>query len=137
MKLTTMLASMAAVCMLSSCEDVFEDGSMKPDGSKPSLTINHSTKNQSINSTEELQIDLTVVDKDEVNTLDFTVLSADRGDTVLNFSTAPHKTVVEFDTLLALPEVMPGAYIMKIIAEDNRTNVVEQEFNFTVESRNK
>jgi predicted secreted protein len=132
-----MLASMAAVCLLTSCEDVFEDGNMKPDGSKPSLTINNPTRNQTITNTQPLRVDITVVDKDEVNSLDFTVIGENGDRTILNFKTTPYKTVVEFDTLVSLNEIVPGSYTLKITAEDNRTNVSEQEVKFTVKNKNK
>lgn len=127
-----MLAAMAAVCSLTACEDLFEDGSLQPDGSKPSLTVNNPTKNQTITSTTGLQVYVTVVDKDQVESINVSVLSAGGESPVIDFNEAPHKTVVEYDTLLALSGIAPGTYTLKISATDKRTNLTETQVPFTV-----
>ncbi|WP_460922609.1 hypothetical protein [Pontibacter brevis] len=133
MKLKTMLASMAAVCMLTACEDLFEDGSLQPDGSVPSLKVNSPTKNPTVTAEQGLQVYVTVVDKDKVNSIDFQVLGANGEKPLIDFSKQPNKTVVEFDTLVSLRGIVPGTYTLKISAKDMRTNVKAEEVNFTVE----
>lgn len=127
-----MLASMAAVCLLTACEDLFEDGSMQPDGSMPSLTINNPTKNQTIATTQGLQVYITVVDKDQVENINFSVLSPGAESAFVDFDMMPHKTVVEFDTLMSLEGIVPGTYTLKISAQDKRTNLSVKEIPFTV-----
>lgn len=124
---------MAAVCLLTACEDLFEDGSMKPDGSSPSLTVKNPTQNQTISTTQGLQVYITVVDKDEVDTINFNVQSPGAESPLVDFDMMPHKTVVEFDTLMSLEGIVPGSYILKITAKDKRTNLSAKEIPFTVE----
>ncbi len=132
MKIKPMLAAVAAVCLLTSCEDLFEDGSLQPDGSLPSLTINNPTKNQTITSVQGLPVYITVVDKDKVENINFSVLSPGAESPVVDFNVMPHKTVVEFDTLMALEGVAPGTYTLKITAQDKRTNLSVKQTSFTV-----
>ena len=127
-----MLAAMAAVCVLTGCEDLFEEDDMKPDGSSPSLTINNPTKNQTITSTQGLQVYITVVDKDEVDNINFSVSSPGAESAFVDFDMMPHKTVVEFDTLMSLDGIVPGTYTLKITAKDKRTNLSAKEIPFTV-----
>ncbi|WP_162051877.1 Ig-like domain-containing protein [Pontibacter pamirensis] len=133
MKLKTMLASMAAVCMLTACEDLFEDGSLQPDGSVPSLKVNSPTRNPTVTAAQGLQVYVTVVDKDKVDKIDFKVLGASGEKALIDFSKKSNKTVVEFDTLVSLKGIVPGDYTLKISAKDKRTNLSEEEVTFTVE----
>lgn len=133
MKLKTMLASLAAVCMLTACEDLFEDGSLEPDGSVPSLTVNSPTRNPTVTAAQGLQVYVTVVDKDKVDKIDFQVLGANGEKALIDFSKESNKTVVEFDTLVSLKGIVPGDYTLKISAKDMRTNLSEEEVTFTVE----
>lgn len=127
-----MLASMAAVGLLTACEDLFEGGSLQPDGSKPSLTINNPTNNQTLTASQGLQVYVTIVDKDAVENIDFSVVSAGGESPLVAFSTAPLKTVVEYDTLVSLNGIVPGNYTLKISAKDKRTNLSRKEVPFTV-----
>ena len=130
MKLKTMLAAMFAIAALTSCEDLFEEGSMQPDGSKPSLTINNPTNNQSVNQAQGLRVYVTAVDKDAVKTMEFKVMGAETS--LINFNKVSEKNVVEFDTLVSTSNLAPGTYQLRVKATDGRTNVSEQEVNFTV-----
>lgn len=132
MKFKTMLASMAAICLLTACEDLFEDGSLQPDGSKPSLTIKNPTKNQTITTSQALPVHATIVDKDKVERISVSVLANEDNSVLLDFSVAPNKTVVEYDTLVSLSGIVPGAYTLKISATDKRTNLAVNEVQFTV-----
>ncbi|MCJ8167500.1 Ig-like domain-containing protein [Pontibacter sp. E15-1] len=132
MKFKTAFAAMAAICLLSSCEDLFEEGNLQPDGSKPSLTINNPTVNQNITTSQGLKVYVTVVDKDEVENINFSVSGVQGEKALLDFTVAPHKTVVEFDTLVALDNITPGSYTLKISAKDKRTNLIEKEVAFNV-----
>jgi hypothetical protein len=132
MKFKTMLASMAAICMLTACEDLFEDGSLQPDGSKPSLTVKNPTKNQTITNTQALKVHATIVDKDKIENINLSVLANGSDSVLLDFNVAPDKTVVEYDTLVSLNGVVPGTYTLKISATDKRTNLAVSEVQFTV-----
>lgn len=123
---------MAAVCLLSACEDVFEDNSLQPDGSVPSVKVNSPTKNRTVTAAQGLQVYVTVVDKDKINKLDFQVLGAQGEKPLIDFSKKPNKAVVEFDTLVSLKGIVPGTYTLKISAKDMRTNLTEEQVNFTV-----
>lgn len=124
---------MAAVCMLTACEDLFEDDSLQPDGSVPSLKVNSPVKNPTVTAQQGLPVYVTVVDKDKVSHVDFKVLGSNGEKALLKFKTQPNKTVVEFDTLVSLNGIVPGKYKLKISAKDMRTNQTEKEVNFTVE----
>ncbi len=132
MKLRTMLASLGAVAMLTACEDIFEGGSMQPDGSTPSLTINNPGKNQAITAVGGLRVNITAVDKDEVNYLEFTLKGESAEKAVLNFDTKPGKKVVEFDTTLNISGIAPGTYKLQVAASDKRTNLSTQEVTVNV-----
>ena len=127
-----MLASLVAVGALTACEDLFEDGSMQPDGSKPSLTINNPSNNQSISTSQGLRMSVTVVDKDQVKDLEFTVKGVNAESTLLTFRKTPERSVVEFDTTVAINGVTPGEYKLLVSATDKRTNLASKEVNFTV-----
>ncbi|NDK56582.1 Ig-like domain-containing protein [Pontibacter fetidus] len=130
MKLKTMLAALFAIAALTGCEDLFEDGSMQPDGSKPSLTINNPTNNQAVNQSQGLRVYVTAVDKDAVKTMEFKVMGAETS--LINFNKVSEKNVVEFDTLVSVANLAPGTYQLNVKATDGRTNVSEQQVNFTV-----
>lgn len=130
MKLKTMLASMLAIVALTSCEDLFEEGEMQPDGSKPSLTINNPTTNQSVSKTQGLRVYITAVDKDQVKNLEFVVRGSET--TVITFNKAPLKNVIEFDTLISTQAMSSGTYQLYVRATDGRTNVAEKLVDFTV-----
>lgn len=121
---------MFAVAALTGCEDLFEDGSMQPDGSKPSLTINNPTNNQSVNQTQGLRIYVTAVDKDAVKNMEFKVIGAETN--FISFNKASEKNVIEFDTLVSTTNLAPGTYQLHVKATDGRTNVSEQQVNFTI-----
>ncbi len=127
-----MLASVFAVLSLTACEDLFEDGSLQPDGSNPSLTINAPSGNQSLNRTQGLRVSITAVDKDKVKDMQFTLRGANSEKDVLSFQKFPQKSVIEFDTVVALGTVTPGSYKLTVKATDKRTNIAVQEVNFTV-----
>ena len=121
---------MLAIVALSSCEDLFEDGSMQPDGSKPSLTINNPTNNQTVTQAQGLRVYITAVDKDAVKNLEFVVRGNESE--ILTFSKAPQKNVIEFDTTVSMENISAGTYQLLVRATDGRTNVSEQQVNFTV-----
>ena len=130
MKLKTMLAAMLAIVALTSCEDLFEEGDMQPDGSKPSLTINKPTNNQAVSQTQGLRLHVTAVDKDIVKSVEFNVNGAET--TLLSFKKLSEKNVVDFDTLVSVQNLAPGTYQLKVRATDGRTNVSEQEVNLVI-----
>ncbi|WP_439882042.1 hypothetical protein ACSX1A_02550 [Pontibacter sp. MBLB2868] len=132
MNLKTTLASLLVVSLLTSCEDLFEDGSLQPDGSTPSLTVHAPTNNQAITAAQGMHLDITVVDKDLVQELEVTIKGDNAEKALLNFRKNPAKNVVELDTLLSFTGVAPGAYTLQLKATDKRTNVEEQEIKFTV-----
>lgn len=123
---------MAAVCLLTACEDLFEDGSLQPDGSVPSLKVNSPSRNPIVSASQGLPVYVTVVDKDKVSNIEFEVEGANGEKSLLKFSTQPNKTVVEYDTLVALNGITAGTYTLKISATDMRTNLTVKEANFTV-----
>ena len=128
----TILASLGAMLILTSCEDLFEDGSLKPDGSNPSLTINNPSNNQTLSVSQGLRINITAVDKDNVKDIRFTVSGGTGEAPLLVFNKALDKRVVEFDTLVALDNATPGTYTLAIDATDNRTNRTLKEVKVTV-----
>ncbi|HEY4651554.1 MAG TPA: Ig-like domain-containing protein [Pontibacter sp.] len=130
MKLKSMFAAMLAVAALTGCEEVFEDGNMQPDGSKPNITIKAPTTNQAITKTQGLRIFLSAFDKDEVKELEFTVKGGETN--LLSFGRAMHKTAFEFDTTVAVSTLSSGTYQLLVRATDGRTNVSEQQVSFTV-----
>ncbi|MFD2513538.1 hypothetical protein ACFSRY_06650 [Pontibacter locisalis] len=132
MKLKTILFSLLTVSALTACEDLFEDGSMQPDGSTPSVTVHAPSNNQSVVASQGMQLDVTIVDKDLVKELDVTVKGENAESALMNFKRYPAKNVVEVDTLLSFTGVAPGAYTLYIKATDRRTNVEQQEIKFTV-----
>jgi hypothetical protein len=132
MKFKSLLASVVAVIALTACEDVFEDGSLQPDGSKPSLTIRNPTNSQVLSQADGLRIKLTVSDKDKVKELQVRVRDVGGDADFINFTTFPDKKILELDTLLTVPGLKQGDYILTINATDYRTNVASDEVGFKV-----
>ncbi|AKD03863.1 Ig-like domain-containing protein [Pontibacter korlensis] len=132
MKFRTMLASLVAVVTFTACEDIFEGGSLQPDGSTPSLTINNPGKNQAITAAGGLRVNITAVDKDDVEQINFTLKGETAEKAVLSFSTKPQKRVVEFDTTVNVGGIAPGTYKLQILATDKRTNQTTQEITVNV-----
>ncbi|MCX2741070.1 Ig-like domain-containing protein [Pontibacter anaerobius] len=132
MKLRTMLASLVAVVMFTACEDIFEGGDLQPDGSNPSLTINNPSKNQSVTATSGLRVNITAVDKDNVERLNVALQGEEAEKAVINFSTEPGRKVVEYDTTLSVAGIAPGVYKLLISATDKRANLSTQEVTVNV-----
>ncbi len=125
---------MAAVSSLAltSCEDLFENGSLQPDGSKPSITVNNPSNNQTVTATNGLRVNITAVDKDQFKGIDFVVKAGAGEKPLVNFTKFADKAVLEFDTLLTSSNFMPGSYTLIVTATDKRTNVTVQEVKFNV-----
>lgn len=132
MSFKAVLASVAAVLMLTSCEDIFENGSLQPDGSTPSLTINNPSKNQSVTAATGLRVNITAVDKDNVKNLDFVLVGEKAEKSILKFNKKPDKRVVEFDTTVSVNGIAPGVYKLQVTATDKRTNLSVQEVTVNV-----
>jgi hypothetical protein len=132
MKLHTLIVGMLTISMLTACEDLFEDGSLKPDGSNPSLTIHAPSNNQSVTAAQGMRIDATFVDKDLVKEVNVTVKGDNAEKALMSFKRLPNKKVVELDTTLSFVGVTPGAYTLQIKATDGRTNFEQKEVKFTV-----
>lgn len=132
MKFTKLLASAVMVVSLTACEDVFEEGSLQPDGSKPALTIRNPTKNQVLAKSSGLRVKLTASDKDKVKELHVRVRAVNGDADYINFTTLPDKKILEFDTLLSATELPQGNYTLTINATDYRTNVSFSEVLFSV-----
>lgn len=136
MKTKTLLASLVAVLMLTACEDLFEDGSLQPDGSKPSLTVKNPTTNQTLSTTSGLRIKLTATDKDKVKELQVRVHELGGEADLVNFTTFPDKKILELDTLVSVSGLHAGEYTLTISATDYRTNVASKDVSFKVKSEN-
>lgn len=132
MKLRTLLASLAAVGLLTACEDIFEDGSLQPDGSKPNLTVRNPTNNQTLTAAGTVRVKFTASDKDKVKELQVRVRDVDGDADLVNFTSFPDTKVLEFDTLLTVPGMRTGAYTLTIQATDFRTNVATEDVTFKV-----
>ncbi len=130
MNLKTILAAALAVVALTGCEDLLEEDNMQPDGSKPSLTINNPTGNQSVNQEQGLRVFVTAVDKDAVKKLDFKINGNET--TFISFSRTPDRNVIELDTLVSTDNLKPGTYQLHVRATDGRTNISDQMVNFNV-----
>ncbi|TPE44538.1 hypothetical protein FJM65_09995 [Pontibacter mangrovi] len=118
--------------MLTACEDIFEGGSLQPDGSVPSLTVNNPGKNQKITASGGLRVNITAVDKDDVDYIDFTLRGETAEKPVVSFRTSPEERIVEFDTTLNVSGIAPGVYKLKVAATDKRTNLSVQEVTVNV-----
>ena len=132
MKFTKLLASALVAVSLTACEDLFEDGSLQPDGSKPALTIRNPTKNQILNKTSGLRVKITASDKDKVKELLVRVRAVGGDADHINFTTFPDKKILEFDTLLNASALRQGDYTLTIEATDFLTNVTSDEVAFSV-----
>lgn len=130
-----MLAALATVGMFTACEDIFEDGSMQPDNSDPSVVVNSPSNNQSINIAQGIPVNISAVDKDKVKDLDI-ILQSQEGEqkVLIDFSTNPDKNVVEFDTLVNVKGIKPGLYNLIITATDYRTNQTVREVPVTIKA---
>lgn len=132
MNFKSLLSCVLAVGMLTACEDLFEDGSLQPDGSKPNLTINSPTSNQSVTKQQGLRLSVTVVDKDLIKDLEFTVKGVNSEKALFTFSKHPERNVVSFDSTVAVGNVSPGEYRFVVTATDKRTNTEQKEARFTI-----
>lgn len=128
----TMLASMVAVVALTACEDLFEDGSLQPDGSKPNLIIRNPTKNQVLIQSNSLHIKLSASDKDKVKELQVRVRDVGGDADWVNFKTFPDEKIMDLDTVVTVNGMRPGDYTLFIDATDYRTNVASSQVNFKV-----
>ncbi|WP_299707556.1 hypothetical protein [uncultured Pontibacter sp.] len=137
MKFKTLLASLVAVASLTACEDVFEDGSLQPDGSKPYLVIRNPTQNQALSKSDGLRVKLTATDKDKLKELRVSVRDNGTGVDYINFSAFPEKKILEIDTVLNVSELKQGDYTLKINAIDFRTNEASTEILFSVKEQGK
>ena len=127
MKMKTVLASLAVIATLTSCEDIFEGGHLNPDGSTPSVTINNPSKNQTVSAATGLRINISAVDKDNVENMRFELRGETAEKAVLSFNLTPGKRIVEFDTTLNVSGIAPGSYELVVSATDKRTNLTVQE----------
>ncbi|MBF9254200.1 hypothetical protein I2I11_12920 [Pontibacter sp. 172403-2] len=134
MSMKAKLAALAAasIMMFTACEDLLEDGTLQPDGSKPSITVNNPVNNQSVTATKGLRVSVTAVDKDEFSDITFVVKGSSGEKSLLDFSKVADKNVLELDTLLPIGNFMPGDYTLSISATDKRTNVMVQDVKFSV-----
>ncbi|MCC9137842.1 Ig-like domain-containing protein [Pontibacter silvestris] len=132
MKTKTMLALLGAIVMLTSCEELFGDDDLKPDGSNPSLVINTPSTNQTVNASQGLRINITGTDKDNITDIAFSVKGSEDEADLVKFSKFHDKRVVEFDTTVMLSDVKPGVYSLVIDAVDKRTNRTQREVMITV-----
>jgi hypothetical protein len=131
MKLTSLFASMLAVVMLTSCEDLFEDGT-GPDGSKPYVAINTPTANHSLTKANGVAVNLTISDKDEVKDLHVQIQDITGETTIVDFTKHYTEKVVTVDTVVAQNQISPGTYKLLITAKDKRANLEMQEVTFKV-----
>lgn len=132
MKFKTLLASLVAVASLTACEDLFEDGSLQPDGSKPNLIIRNPTQNQTLSKSNGLRVKFTATDKDKVRELQVRVRDIAGGTEHISFTTFPDKKVLELDTVLNASALSQGDYTLSINVTDYRTNVASTEVLFSV-----
>lgn len=123
---------MVAVVALTACEDLFEDGSLQPDGSKPNLIIRNPTKNQVLIQSNSLHIKLSASDKDKVKELQVRVRDVGGDADWVNFKTFPDEKIMDLDTVVTVNGMRPGDYTLFIDATDYRTNVASSQVNFKV-----
>ncbi|WP_187261554.1 hypothetical protein [Pontibacter beigongshangensis] len=134
MKLNTLMASLAAILMLSSCEDIFEDSSL-PDGSKPDIRIASPTANRSYLVEHGFPVKLTVVDKDQIKSLTIVVKGSNGEPALVNIVKTPDVKVLELDTLIHQPSFVPGTYLLEVTATDSRTNIFTKEVSFNMKDK--
>ena len=132
MNFKILLVCVLAVASLTACEDLFEDGSLQPDGSKPYLVIRNPTQNQTLSKSSGLRVKLTATDKDKLKELQV-IVRANGGEVdYINYSTFPDNKILEIDTVLNVSELKKGDYTLKINATDFRTNLASTEVLFSV-----
>lgn len=132
MKYKLLPAVLVAVLSLTACEDLFEDGSLQPDGSKPVLEIQNPTTSQVLSAASGLRVRLTSADKDKVKELQVRVRDVGGDADYINFTTYPNKKILDYDTLLSISGLRQGAYTLTVQAMDYRTNVTSDTVGFTV-----
>jgi hypothetical protein len=132
MKFKTNFASLGVLLMLTSCEDLLEDGSLQPDGSVPYVVVNAPTNSHSLQAGKEMRISITASDKDSVDYVHFTVKESSAEKPVVDFKMVLNKRVVEFDTLVSMSDAGPGTYTLAVDAADKRTNRTLREVTVTV-----
>jgi hypothetical protein len=132
MNFKILLVGVLAVASLTACEDLFEDGSLQPDGSKPYLIIRNPTQNQILAKSGGLRVKLTATDKDKLKELQVIVRDNGAGVDYINYSTFPDHKILEIDTVLNISELKQGDYTLQINATDFRTNEASTEIPFSV-----
>jgi hypothetical protein len=132
MKFKTPLVSLSVLLMLTSCEDLFEDSNLQPDGSIPYIVVKAPTNSQSLKTGKELRISITASDKDSVDYVHFTVKESGAENPVVDFKKVLNKRVVEFDTLVSMSDAGPGTYTLAVDAADKKTNRTLKEVTVTV-----
>lgn len=134
MNIRTLLAPLGvALFMLTSCENLFEEDSLKPDGSNPSVVINTPSSNQTINASQGLRVNVTATDKDNIQNISLTVKRSEDDYNLVSFNKIQDKRVVEFDTTVVLSGFTPGTYTLLIDATDKRTNYTLKEVKVTLQ----
>lgn len=132
MKFKLLLATAVASVSLTACEDLFEDGSLQPDGSTPYLVIHTPTKMQALSKASGLRLKYSVSDKDMVKEIQVQVRESEAGTDYIQYTTQPQKKWHDVDTLLSTGHLRQGTYTLRIQATDFRTNVASEEVTFTV-----
>jgi hypothetical protein len=132
MKFKLLLAMGVAVASLTACEDLFEDGSLQPDGSHPYLVIHAPTKSQALSKAAGIRLKFSVSDKDKVKEVQVRVRESEAGTDVVQYTTEPGKSWVDTDTLLLAGKLRAGYYTLTVQATDFRTNVSADTVSFTV-----
>lgn len=121
-----------AVVSLTACEDLFEDGSLQPDGSKPYLVIHAPTKKQAVTKASGIRLRYTVSDKDKVAEVQVRVRESEAGTDVIHYTEFPGQNWLDADTLLSSGNLRAGTYILMIQATDLRTNVAADTVVFSI-----
>lgn len=121
-----------AVASLTACEDLFEDGSLQPDGSHPYLVIHAPAKKQALNKASGIRLRFSVSDKDKVKEVQVRVRESEANTNVIDYTTHPSKSWVDTDTLLLAGRLRAGYYMLTVKATDYRTNVSADTVTFTV-----
>ncbi|MFD2245540.1 hypothetical protein [Pontibacter ruber] len=132
MKFKAVLASAFAMLSLTACEDLFEGGSLQPDGSKPDLVIKAPMSNQSFTKAQGVPLILSIVDKDEVKDLEVIIKSANSETELTRFHLPTEKSVVELDTILTAASYVAGTYNLTVNVTDKRTNFSTKQVQFVV-----
>jgi hypothetical protein len=132
MKIKAILVSAFAILSLTACEDLFEGGNLKPDGSKPDLVIKAPVNNQSFTKVQGVPLVLSIVDKDELKSLEVIVKSTNSESELSRFNVSSDQNVVELDTVLSTSNFSAGTYSLVVNATDKRTNFATKEVQFVV-----